>query len=240
MKRIFSSFIIVFSFYSLSVWADELSFPHIETSGYGEIIVKPDMAEFTVRVEESTLTAEDAKIRVDNVVDAFITKLTIAGVLRDDIYATNITLFPKYNYPKSGKSELVGYQASRSITVTVTQLDHLNAYLDGALGEGINRIDTIVLKVTDQKKYQELARKYAIADANEKAQSLATGFGMRLEGVWKISYNNLHTQPVMMKAMAMSPRAESTSAGYKDSTLVIKDRVSVIYKLTNKSKNSIE
>ncbi|WED27066.1 oxidative stress defense protein [Vibrio sp. DW001] len=231
MKRILTSIVVILSLYSIPSRAENWNFPHLETSGYGEVIVKPDMAEFTVRVEESTLTAEDAKKRVDDVVTAFIARLTNAGVSRDDISATNIHLSPKYSYPKSGKSELVGYQASRSMTVVVTQLEHLNTYIDGALGDGINRIDTIKLKVTEHKKYQELARNEAIKDANEKAQSLAKGFGMDLDGVWKISYNNSYAPPIMMKTM--DSRSESSPAGYDDSALVIKDRVSVIYKLAD-------
>lgn len=232
MNKVLTSAVAILSLFSVSTWAEGLDFPHIETSGYGEVVVKPDMAEFTVRVEESTLTAEDAKTRVDRVVTAFITRLTDTGVAREDISATNINLYPKYNYPKSGQPELVGYQASRSITVVVNQLDKLNSYLDGALDDGVNRIETIQLKIADEK-YQEIARKAAIKDANDKANSLAQGFDMSLEGVWKISYNNAHSQPVLMKAMAMDSRAESSSAGYEDSTLVIKDRISVIYKLIN-------
>lgn len=224
--------LVSLSLLTTPVLAENVPFPHIETSGYGEVAVKPDMAEFTVQVVESTLTAEDAKNRVDKVVSAFMSRLTEAGVSRDDISATNINLHPKYSYPKSGSSELVGYQASRSVSVTVKQLNKLNAYLDGALGDGVNRIDSIKLKVTEQKKYQEQARMAAIKDANEKAKSIAEGFDLELDGVWKISYNNAHVQPVMMKSMAMDSRTESVSAGYEDSTLVIKDRVSVVYKLS--------
>ncbi len=37
------------------------SFPHISTTGYGEVVATPNMATFSVRVVESTMTAEQAK-----------------------------------------------------------------------------------------------------------------------------------------------------------------------------------
>ncbi len=217
-------------FCSTLLQAEVLNFPHLETTGYGEIMTKPDMAEFTVRVEESTLTAEDAKNRADEVVAAFIERLTKEGINRDDISATNIELAPKYHYPKSGASELVGYRASRRVTVTVMQLEKLNSYLDGAIGDGINRIDTIQLKVKDHKKYQERARIAAINDANEKANSLSGGFNMVLGEVWRVSYGNVRPQPMRMNGALMASH-ESASAGYQDSTIVIRDQVTVIYKL---------
>ncbi|MDB1124892.1 oxidative stress defense protein [Vibrio algarum] len=233
MKKLFTLAMAILSFYSFPSWAENWDFPYLETTGYGQVVLKPDMAEFTVRVEESTLTAENAKKRVDSVVSKFIERLTDAGVNRDEITATNIHLSPKFSYLKSGKSELVGYQATRSITVMVNQLEDLNHYLDRALDAGINRIDSIELKVKNQKEHQIMARKAAINDANEKAESLAKGFDIELDGVWRISYNSSHTQPTMMKAMAMDNNTGISPNGYEDSKLVIRDKVTVTYKLSN-------
>ncbi|WED22225.1 oxidative stress defense protein [Vibrio sp. JC009] len=207
-------------------------FPHIETSGYGEVVTKPDMAVFSVQVIESALSAEQAKKAADEVVVKFVSRLTKAGVSRDDIQAANLHLAPRYHYPKSGESELVGYRATRRITVTTYNLEQLNTYLDEALGEGIKRVDNIQLKVKNRDKYQSLARLEAIRDANEKAKSLAEGFGGELHGVWKVSYhNNQGVQPVMMRAM--NAKAES-SMEYQDTSITIRDNVSVIYRFEQK------
>ncbi|MCK6262291.1 oxidative stress defense protein [Vibrio sp. ZSDE26] len=214
---------------SVNVSANAPSFPHLVTTGYGEVTATPDMAEFTVKVVESTMTAEQAKLLVDNVVSGFIGKLTDQGVSPDSINSSNLYLTPQYHYPKKGKPELVGYRASRTMTVKVEDLANLNQYLDIALSEGINQVDTIRLKVRDEVKYQQQARLEAIKDANSKARSLATGFEQELGGVWRIDYNMPSSQPVLMRSVSMDAKAESNS--YQDSTLVIRDRVDVIYKL---------
>ncbi len=214
---------------NIPIKAEELSFPHISTSGHGEVTAVPDMAEFKVQVVENMKNAEKAKHAVDKAVDAFIQRLTSAGVKRDNIVSANLYLAPKYHYPKSGKAELVGYQASRSVTVTIENLGNLNRYLDGALGDGINRIDGIRLKVRDESKYKEKARMAAIMDANKKARSLANGFGREVDGVWRINYNNNSNRPTLMRSSALVQ--ESVSETYQDTNIIIRDRVDVIYKL---------
>lgn len=231
MKRIYKLLPVILFSFTFKAFAIEPSFPHIETTGYGEVIAKPDMAEFTVQIEESTLTAEQAKKRVDNVVTAFIKRLTSEGVKKEDIDSSNLYLSPKYHYPKSGVSELVGYRASRSITVTVNDLDRLNSYLDGAIGDGINRVNNIQLKVKDKTSYQELARKEAIKDANQKAESLAEGFNVEIEGVWKVTYNQApQHRPAMYKTMSMEAQSDVASS-YQDVTITIRDNVNVTYKI---------
>lgn len=213
---------------SLPLLAASPDFAHIETSGYGEVIAKPDIAEFKVQVVESALNAEQAKKAVDRVVTAFNKRLLDSGIARDNIKSTNIHLAPQYHYPKSGRSELVGYRASRQITVTIDDLSRLNNFLDKALGDGINRVDSVQLKVKDREKYQGQARQLAIKDANHKAKSLAEGFDGTLKGVWKVSYQARNSQPVM-RAMAMDS-ASGSKAGYQDTSITISDSVNVIYR----------
>ncbi|EOX3943677.1 oxidative stress defense protein [Vibrio alginolyticus] len=214
---------------SASVLANTPEFAHVTTTGYGEVTATPDMATFSVKVVDTTMTAEQAKLSVDKTVEEFLKSLSDAGLSKDNITSSNLYLAPQYHYPKSGKAELVGYRASRSIDVTVTDLKNLNQYLDMALEAGINQVDNIQLKVSNQAKYQQKARMAAIKDAREKAGSLATGFEKKLGDVWQINYRQMHVQPVLMRSMAMDSKEGANS--YQDSTMIIRDQVDVIYKL---------
>ncbi|NAW83927.1 oxidative stress defense protein [Vibrio sp. V43_P6S15P86] len=214
---------------SASVLANSPEFAHVTTTGYGEVIATPDMATFSVKVVDTTMTAEQAKQSVDKTVEQFLKNLSDAGLSKDNVTSSNLYLAPQYHYPKSGKAELVGYRASRSIDVTVTDLKNLNQYLDMALEAGINQVDNIQLKVSNQDEYQQKARMAAIQDAREKAASLATGFEKKLGDVWQINYRQMHVQPVLMRSMAMDSKEGANS--YQDSTMIIRDQVDVIYKL---------
>ncbi|BDR17086.1 oxidative stress defense protein [Vibrio sp. STUT-A16] len=214
---------------SASVLANSPEFAHVTTTGYGEVIATPDMATFSVKVVDTTMTAEQAKQSVDKTVEQFLKNLSDAGLSKDNVTSSNLYLAPQYHYPKSGKAELVGYRASRSIDVTVTDIKNLNQYLDMALEAGINQVDNIQLKVSNQAEYQQKARMAAIQDAREKAASLATGFEKKLGDVWQINYRQMHVQPVLMRSMAMDSKEGANS--YQDSTMIIRDQVDVVYKL---------
>lgn len=230
MKRTFLLLtLLATSFTAAAFTSNTPDFPHLATTGYGKIEAKPDMAKFSVKVVESTMTAEQAKQAVDNVVTTFLQALKREGMEGEDISSSNLYITPQYHYPKNGKPELVGYRASRSITVTVDELTSLNQYLDLALNSGINQVDNIQLMVKDQERYQQQARMSAIKDANQKASSLAEGFDKEIKDIWRIDYNTSGNQMVLMSSMKMDSRSES--AGYQDSTIVISDRVDVIYKL---------
>lgn len=230
MKALSVIVLAVLSMFSMAAQAQEFDFPHVATSGYGEVIATPDMAEFSVKVVEITMNAEQAKESVDNIVTSFIKRLTQAGVKESQITSSNLYLTPQYHYPKTGKPELVGYRAIRNVSVEVDDLSKLNEYLDIALEEKINQVDDIQLKVRDEEKYQQQARMAAIKDAQQKAQSLADGFGRKLDSVWRIDYNAPMRKAVLTRAATFSEDS-AVSNSYQDSTLIIRDNVSVIYKL---------
>ncbi|USE00908.1 oxidative stress defense protein [Vibrio sp. SCSIO 43133] len=229
MKRSFALGTIVVALFATPVFASQPDFPHISTTGYGEIEATPDMAEFSVRVVQSQMNADQAKQGVDSVVDKFLSGLMSEGIEKKDIQSSNLYLSPQYHYPEKGKPELVGYRASRTVTVQVMDLENLNNYLDLALESGINQVDNIQLKVKDQGQYQEAARIAAIKDAQSKAASLAKGFDQNLGKVWRIEYRQPMNQPVVMRSMAMDSKMESNS--YQDSVITIRDRVDVTYQI---------
>jgi uncharacterized protein YggE len=214
---------------SVPAVANAPEFAHLTTKGFGEVVATPDMATFSVKVVDTTMTAEQAKQSVDKTVEAFLHNLTEAGLPKDHISSSNLYLAPQYHYPKSGKAELVGYRASRSIDVTVNDLANLNQYLDMALDVGINQVDRIQLKVSNEAEYQQKARLAAIKDAQEKATSLVQGFGKTLGDIWQINYSQMYVEPVLMRSMAMDAKQSANS--YQDSTLVIRDQVDVVYKI---------
>lgn len=229
MRLLFKVVSLICVCYTGSVFSEELSFPHIVTTGYGEISVVPDSAIFSAEIEKTTMNADQAKDSVDEIVENFLNRLYKIGVNKEDISSSNLYLAPQYYYPKDSQAQLMGYKARRTITVNVNNLSQLNNHIDTAIDAGINRIQNIQLKVKDDQKYIEQARLNAIMDANQKAQSLAKGFKRSLGSVWQIAYRNRSSSPMLMKALSTQNQAENSS--YQDATIEIKDSVDVIYKL---------
>ncbi|MBD1576258.1 MULTISPECIES: oxidative stress defense protein [Vibrio] len=217
----------VFSAMSLADGA--VSHAILSTTGFGQVVAKPDMAEFTVAIQAQRSQAKTAKQAVDKIVTQFVAALDEQGIKRADIASGNLRLAPQYQYEKDKKPELSGYQASRHITVSVYQLDKLNQYLDIALKSGINRVDGIQLKTQNEAKYKQQARQAAIEDAKQKAKDLAKGFDTQLLGIRSIHYRGDMTAPVGAKVMMMKSRTSDQS--YQDQSMLIRDQVDVVYKI---------
>jgi uncharacterized protein YggE len=221
---------LVAAIWAGNAFAADVDFPHIIVTGYGEVNAKPDRAEISVKVVESTVEPQKAKQAVDKVVADFTERMIKQGVLPEQIDSANISLRPEYHRTEDGKNEPVGYRATRTVKVTVTDLTQLDSLLSDALGEGINSIDYVRLMVSEEQSYRELALMAAIRDADQKAASLASGFERSLGDVWQVNYQ--HRGPI--RASVSEHRALDSSRNtkdYTDATISISDDVQVIYRL---------
>lgn len=214
-----------------SSYAADLNFPHIETIGTSQISIAADVAMINVEVVVQEDSASAAKASSDKAVAEFIKRLKAQGVAAKDIQSANIRLNPRHLYdPETRINKEIGYQARRQVTVTVTELNKLNQILDSALANGINKINHINFKASQEQELIAKARAQAIQDAKQKAQALASGFDKELDGVWQIRYYEQRpVQPAMyrMKAGMKADIAES----YQQAQTTISDRVEVIYRL---------
>lgn len=205
-------------------------FPHLETVGVGEVVAQPDTAMVDVAVSLTRTTAQAAKQASDDAVAALLARLEKMGVARNDIDSANLDLQPQYSYPKNSEPKLTGYRANRTVTITVNALPTLNKILDGALADGLNRVNNIRFTSSKEAELKEQARMAAIADAKAKAESLAKGFGESLAGIWEIRY--VSTAPVRPVMLRMAAEAVSdVGASYENAEITIRDQVEVVYAL---------
>lgn len=204
-------------------------FPHLETTGVGEVVAQPDTATINVAVSLTRDTAQAAKKASDDAVIALLGRLEKMGVAQKDIESANLNIQPQYTYPKNGEPKLDGYRASRNVTVTLTDLAMLNNVLDGALADGLNRVNGIQFSSSKEAELKEQARIAAIRDAQAKAASLAKGFDLDLGGVWEIRYMDASpNRPVVMR---MAESSANVGASYQDAEITVRDQVEVVYKL---------
>ncbi|MBB1437449.1 oxidative stress defense protein [Shewanella sp. SG41-4] len=213
-----------------TVQAAELSFAHIETVGTSTIEAEADMAIINVQVSIEADSAKAAKDKADEAVSQFMQRLLKAGVDKKHIQSANLQLNPQYTYVQNEPRKLTGYSASRQMTITVIDLNRLNELLDSALVEGINNVNNIELKSSQEANIIAQARQAAITDAQQKAQSLAKGFGEQIAGVWEVRYfPQQANQPEMYRAsMKMNADVAQT---YQQGQVNISDRVEVVFRL---------
>ncbi|OGD30419.1 hypothetical protein A2833_03485 [Candidatus Azambacteria bacterium RIFCSPHIGHO2_01_FULL_44_55] len=151
----------------------------ISFSGEGKVKAAPD----TARFEAGLVTEGKDSITVQNEnsdkINKIIKYLKSRGVVDADIKTSQYNLSPKYDYIK-GKTILSGYILNQSLTVTVRDIDKVGEFLDGAVANGANQINSVSMFMDNPEELKAKAREAAIEAARAKAALTASAGSFRL------------------------------------------------------------
>ncbi|MEK7593555.1 MAG: SIMPL domain-containing protein [Patescibacteria group bacterium] len=176
----------------------------ISVSGEGEVFAVPDIATIIFSAASQGKTVAMAQKEASKKIDAALAFLKNSGISDKDIKTTNYSAHPRYEYnevvclslncPRPGKQTLVGYDVMQTISVKARDTDKVGAILEGLAKAGITEISGPNFSIDDEEKLKAEARKYAIADAKEKAAALAGDLGVSLVRI--ISFSEAGNYPI--------------------------------------------
>ncbi len=180
---------------SLTIYAisqagsEEDSMNTISMSGYAEQKVVPDTATISIGVVVQGGTSEEATSENAAIMSAVMEELKAIGLEDREIQTSYVSVYPIYNYEK--ERTITGYSASNNVQVTTSDLDKLSGIIDRSAAAGANEIGSISFSVSDemQKKIREDLMEEAVADAESKADVLASSLGVEITGVKTSSIN---------------------------------------------------
>ena len=183
--------------------------PHIIVTGEGEHAMRPDTAILTFGVMREAETAQAAMQANNEAMTAVTQALKEAGIEDRDLQTAGIQINPRYEYPRDDQggqtAQLVGYQVTNTLTVRVRDISKAGAILDRSVSLGVNQGGGISFVNEDPSGALSEARKKAVADAVEKARTLAEAAGVQLGAVARIAERTgslQPPQPFMAKAAA--------------------------------------
>jgi uncharacterized protein YggE len=194
----------------------------VSTSGTATVKVDPDKVTVTIGVETQGLTAEEAATKNAELMEKVIAALKELGVTDDQISTSWYSVFPIYDYRSppcieiypqppdcAPKSEITGYRASNSLSVTLDADDDVGKVIDGAVKAGANNVNGVYFFVSEERQQQirDGLIKEAIDNARSRADKAAEAVNMSITGVKSINLNDVYF-PVFYKDFA----AESTGA----------------------------
>lgn len=151
----------------------------LTVQGTGSVVVDPDIARITVGVMTSDADAATAQDENDAVMAGVISAVQEAGVEEKDIQTTQYSAYPRYNYD-SNINEIVGFEVTHMIRVTIRDIDSVGQVLKAANRAGANQSYDISFDVEDRDAAYQEALKEAIENAKEKAQAMASPAGITL------------------------------------------------------------
>ena len=148
--------------------------------GSGEVKGTPDTLNVNASIE---FTAPDVTGAMNQVSDrqlGVINALVEAGVDRNDISTTQVSLQPQFS-PTTDSTTIVGYRASNSIDVKIRQLDAASQALALIVSTGGNatRINNVNYSIEDDSQLVRDARGRAFNDAKDRAEQYAQLSGSR-------------------------------------------------------------
>ena len=187
--------------------------PRISVTGEGEVSVAPDMAILTLSVLREADTAREAVAASSEAMKQVLGALKAAGIAERDLQTAGLSIQPRYTQPgpqaKPQAPKISGYSASNALTVRVRDLSAVGAILDKTISLGVNQGGDISFVNDDPKPSLTEARKRAVADAMERARTLAEAANVKLGRILSIEESPVRPGPVPMGKVMRAAAADS-------------------------------
>lgn len=187
--------------------ADPLTGIHV--TGIGEVVVVPDMARITLEVRREGQDAAALKEELDQVVARVLELTDAMDIPRREVTAANVSIYPRYR--RHDDEQVVdGVVASRTMEITLRDLESIGTLINDALNAGVNGIASVNLDAQNRTELERQALDRAIDDATREAEQVAQRFGVRL-GTLKNAQTGAHqVQPLMEAAFSRASTAKDS------------------------------
>ena len=204
----------------------------LAVSGVGEAAAAPDQAILQIGVQADGKTAAEALRAMSTRMSATIARLKSSGVADKDIQTSGLSLNPRYNYETRPQNpQIIGYTASNMLTVKLRELSKAGALIDAAVSDGANTLGGLSFGFADTSPLEKAARADAVADAREKAETLAKAAGVTLGPILQIQdgYASPAPQPMYEGRAMAAQSAKDVPIAPGESTLSAS--VTLIYEI---------
>ncbi len=199
----------------------------VQVSGTGEALLEPDIATVEMGIFVFNKDLPKGKKEADAKIASLLTAISSLAVAPEDIRTTQLYLSPKYD-ESDDNWDLVGYEITRSLTVTLRDLKKLNELIDKSIEAGANRLEEIELSSSKEQESKDKTLAEAIMDAKQHATRLAEGFGAKLGKVLLIDANK--SSYVSLYSMLPPTFGEAT---FQPGRIKIASEVRAVFELTD-------
>jgi hypothetical protein len=206
----------------------------IWVTGEGKVSAAPDIATVQLGIEAQASTVAEAQNQATTAMDRVLAALKAGGVADKDIQTRYYNIQKVTRWDSDRQEEITtGYRVTNLVTVKIKEIITAGALIDSVVAAGgdLTRIDSITFTIDDPIRYYDQARQKAMADAADKAKSLAQLAGVKLGKPTYISESGSSIStpsPVYYgKASAESSAITQVSAGEMDVIL----NIQVVYSI---------
>lgn len=202
----------------------------LSVTGDGLAAAAPDLATLSIGVESEGKTAAEAVRLMSQRMTATMQRLKSSGVAERDMQTSGLSVNARYNYENQKTPQIIGYVATNMVTVKLRDLAKAGAVIDAAVQDGANQLNGLSFGFADPKPLENKARAAAVADAREKAATLAKAAGVSLGPILLIQDGFSAGPPMpMVQGRAMAAEAKSVPVAAGESTIAA--TVTLVYEI---------
>ena len=203
MTKIYLIVLTSLVFFTLPINAHELQAAqdHISVTGIGEIDEEPDQVKLNISISAQEASLVEAKQIADQRYSTVLEQVKAAGIDEKYIKATRINAQPQYEWG-SGKRIYKGELVSRSLNITINDLDKVSQLMQAIVENGVSSIDGITTGFQNPEELEQQALGIAADDAKRKAEFLAKRLGRELGQAFMITEQNV-SAPIQQPNISM-------------------------------------
>ncbi len=193
----------------------------ISVTGVGEVMAKPDIAQFSFSVRGDGVDAAAAQEKSGVVINAVTEYLKGTGIAEKDIKTESYNMSPRFKYEQKpcllgqycepGEQIPDGFEVMQTISVKVRAIESAGTHVVEVGKLGATDISGITFTIDDEDTLKAEARELAIEDAQAKAEAIADALNVRL-GKMTGFYEDM---PGINPYMSAAPMMDAREGGMK-------------------------
>ena len=187
--------------------AQESRISTVRATGEATVTVQPDLARIDIGVVSEAATAQAAAAQNAKQLTAVLAALKKAAGPGAQIETINYWVNPKYRHGEGRAPVILGYTATNTVRVTVSDLSNVSTIIDTATSSGANKIQGINFTLKDENAARAKALQPAARQARSNAESIASALGLKVVRI--VSAEEGHSPPVrpLQERMMMAQTA---------------------------------
>ena len=221
--------------------------PHtIAVIGVGETSGTPDTAFVQLGVEIRDPDINAALAQTNDLMTGVMTALTGQGIAADDIQTTSYNIYQElYGQPmppepmpsdttegtEAAGQNLGVYVVSNIVQIKVRDIEQVGAIIQAALDAGANRVYGLTFGLEDTTELENQARQEAADNARQRAEALASAFGVTLGDAISIAEGGAAVPPYLASA-AFDMGGRGGGPTISEGQLTVSVQVTVTYAIT--------
>lgn len=146
----------------------------ISVSGSGSAFGAPDVAVLQLGASVLKPSVAEARQEAASAMEGVLDSMKDNDIEEKDIQTTRFSVHAEYDYDR-GEQELRGFRVTNIVTAKLRDIDKTGEVLDDAIKAGgdLVEVQSVSFTIDDPEELREEARREAVEDARQKAETLA-------------------------------------------------------------------